>query len=71
MGANFGFEEEKRESYVVLLTEFLAERCAHDGAAHARRSREVRLARLSPGGVEACCHQHAGMICDDSNAYWC
>lgn len=42
------------ESYVVLLTELLGERCAHDGAADAGRSRKVRLARLSPGGGKGC-----------------
>lgn len=47
--------EEMDISYVVLLTELLAERGAHDGAAHAGRSTEVRLARLSPGGGEGCC----------------
>ena len=36
----------------MLLTEFLAERSAHDGAAHAGWGAEVRLARLSPGGME-------------------
>jgi len=39
---------------VVLLTELLAERGAHDVAADARRSTEVRLARLAPRGVEGC-----------------
>jgi len=36
-------------AYVVLLTELLGERGAHDGAADAGRGREVRLARLSSG----------------------
>jgi len=35
---------------VVLLTEFLGERSAHDHAAHAGRRREVSLAALSPAG---------------------
>lgn len=37
-------------AYVVLLTELLAEGGAHDVAANARRSAEVRLARLAPRG---------------------
>ena len=35
-------------AYIVLLTEFLAERSAHDDTALAGRSTEVRLARLPP-----------------------
>lgn len=37
---------------VVLLTELLAERCAHDGASDAGWGIVMSLARLSPGGVE-------------------
>lgn len=36
-------------AYVVLLTELLGERGAHDSAADTGRGREVRLARLSSG----------------------
>jgi hypothetical protein len=35
-------------TYVVFLTELLAERGAHDAAADARGSGKVRLARLAP-----------------------
>ena len=45
-------------SYVVLLTELLGERGAHDSAADAGRGREVRLARLSPGGGQSCTRIH-------------
>ena len=41
-------------SYVVLLTELLGERGAHDSAADAGRGREVRLARLSSGRRQSC-----------------
>lgn len=41
-------------AYVVLLTELLGERGAHDGAADAGRGREVRLARLSSGRRQSC-----------------
>jgi hypothetical protein len=40
------------KTYVVLLTELLGERGAHDGAANAGWRAEVRLARLAAGGVE-------------------
>jgi hypothetical protein len=39
-------------TYVVLLTELLAERGAHDSAANTGWGAEVRLARLPAGGVE-------------------
>lgn len=39
-------------AYVVLLTELLAERGAHDSAANTGWGAEVRLARLPAGGVE-------------------
>ena len=41
-------------SYVVLLTELLGERGAHDSAADTGRGREVRLARLSSGRRQSC-----------------
>ena len=41
-------------AYVVLLTELLGERGAHDSAADAGGGREVRLARLSSGGRQSC-----------------
>ena len=50
-------DKKKGNSYVVLLTELLGKRSAHDGAAHAGRSRKVRLARLSPGGGKSCSGQ--------------
>lgn len=40
------------DTYVVLLTELLGERGAHDVATNAGRSAEVRLARLAAGGVD-------------------
>lgn len=40
------------DTYVVLLTELLAQGSAHDVAADARRRTEVCLARLAPRGVE-------------------
>lgn len=43
-------------AYVVLLTELLAERGAHDLAADARRRAEVRLARLASRRMEGCGH---------------
>ena len=41
-------------TYVVLLTELLGERGAHDSAANTGWSGEVCLAGLAPGGVEGC-----------------
>jgi hypothetical protein len=41
-------------AYVVLLTELLGERGAHDSAADTGRGREVRLARLSSGRRQSC-----------------
>ncbi len=41
-------------TYVVLLTELLAEGSAHDVAADARRRAEVGLARLAPRGGNVC-----------------
>lgn len=46
--------ESKLQTYVVLLTELLAERGAHDVATNAGGGLEVRLARLAAGGVEGC-----------------
>lgn len=46
-------------AYVVLLTELLGERGAHDGAADAGRGREVRLARLSSGRRQSCGEQRS------------
>ena len=40
-------------AYVVLLTELLGQRSAHDVAADAGRGREVSLPRLAPGGGNA------------------
>lgn len=40
-------------TYVVLLTELLRQRGAHDVAADAGRGREVSLPRLAPGGGNA------------------
>ncbi len=40
------------EAYIVLLTELLGERGAHDGTADRGWRAEVRLARLAAGGVE-------------------
>lgn len=42
------------KTYVVLLTELLAEGGAHDNTANAGGRREVRLARLAPRGVSFC-----------------
>ena len=42
------------DAYVVLLTELLGERSAHDSATNAGWSLEVRLARLAAGAVEGC-----------------
>ena len=42
------------DAYIVLLTELLGERGAHDSAADRRWRAEVRLARLAAGGVEGC-----------------
>ena len=42
-----GREVKDEEAYIVLLTEFLAQRSAHDDTALAGGSLEVRLARLS------------------------
>lgn len=39
-------------SYVVLLSQLLAQRRTHNGSANARRGTEVRFARLPPRGVE-------------------
>lgn len=46
---------EQKETYVVLLTELLAEGGAHDDAADAGGGREVRLARLPAGRVNTGC----------------
>lgn len=45
-------------TYVVLLSQLLAERRAHDNAADARGGAEVRLSRLASGAGNACgsCH---------------
>jgi hypothetical protein len=45
--------EKTRLAYVVLLTQFLAERGAHDVAADARRGTEVRLSRLASRAGDA------------------
>lgn len=41
------WEGRRGDAYIVLLTEFLAQRSAHDDTALAGGSAEVRLARLS------------------------
>lgn len=46
-------------SYIVLLTEFLAQRSAHDNSSLAGWSTEVRLARLPPRGRDRYCR---GMV---------
>lgn len=46
--------EGRLKTHVVLLTELLAERGAHDVATNAGGGLEVRLARLAAGGVEGC-----------------
>lgn len=50
-GVRFGDVE--KSTYVVLLTEFLAQGGAHDGSSLAGGSAEVRLARL-PSGAGNC-----------------
>jgi hypothetical protein len=50
---------ERRPAYVVLLTELLAQRCAHDVAADARRGAEVSLPRLASGAVESCSRERS------------
>jgi hypothetical protein len=47
-------QPEKAKTYVVLLTELLAEGGAHDVATDAGRRAEVGLARLAPRGRNVC-----------------
>lgn len=47
----------RSNAYIVLLTEFLAQRSAHDDTALAGGSTEVRLARL-PARRGDCYHGH-------------
>jgi len=39
-------------SYVVLFSQLLAQRCAHNSSSNAGWGAEVRFARLPPRGVE-------------------
>ena len=43
---------QSHDAYIVLVSEFFAERCAHDGSSNAGRGFEVRFARLPPRGME-------------------
>ncbi|KAB8294029.1 hypothetical protein EYC80_009488 [Monilinia laxa] len=61
-GANLKFLSDAKKlklrrvsyTYVVLFTELLAQRSAHDGTSDAGWGIEMSLAGLSPGGVEGC-----------------
>lgn len=69
--AGRGIEDTGRvgsNTYVVLLTQLLAERGAHDVAADARGGLEVRLAGLAPRRVEGCGNHSIVSILDFSNA---
>lgn len=54
VAGRFGRDFFHVETYVVLLTELLGERGAHDSAADTGWGREVLLAGLSAGRVEGC-----------------